>query len=127
MNILQIVSFAAIGVILCKFLIEIESDKEIYVRMLVGLAIFMVACSQLDVIFSIIRELANKINMDSTYLTIIFKIIGIAYIAEFAYQLCDDADEEGIGKKIEFAAKVMIFVVAAPVILALIELITGLL
>ncbi len=65
--------------------------------------------------------------MEGAYLTIIFKIIGIAYISEFGYQLCKDAGEDGIGSKIQLAAKVMIFVVAAPVILALMELITQLL
>ncbi|ONI45204.1 stage III sporulation protein AD [Candidatus Epulonipiscium fishelsonii] len=127
MNILQIVSFAAVGVVTIKFLSEIGSNTQIYVRIIVGLTLFSVACSQLDVVFQIIQQLANKVNMEGTYLTIIFKIIGIAYISEFGYQLCKDAGEEGIGGKIQFAAKVMIFVVAAPVILALIDLITQLL
>ncbi|ONI37678.1 stage III sporulation protein AD [Candidatus Epulonipiscium fishelsonii] len=126
MNILQIVSFAAIGVVIIKFLAEIGSNTQMYVRIIVGLTLFSVACSQLDVVFQIIQQLANKINMEGTYLTIILKIIGIAYISEFGYQLCKDAGEEGIGGKVQFAAKVMIFVVAAPVILALIDLITQL-
>ncbi|WP_010166286.1 stage III sporulation protein AD [Candidatus Epulonipiscium viviparus] len=127
MNILQLVSFAAIGVVIIKILDAIGSKVTTYIKVLIGLSIFGFACTQLDVIFDIIRDLASKINMEGTYLTIIFKIIGIAYIAEFGLHLCKDAGEEGIGKKIEFAAKVMIFVVAAPVILALIDLITGLL
>jgi stage III sporulation protein AD len=65
--------------------------------------------------------------MDSAYLDIIFKIIGIAYLAEFGYQLCKDAGEEAIGSKIQFAGKVMIFVISSPIILALVELITELL
>ncbi|OON94426.1 MAG: stage III sporulation protein AD [Candidatus Epulonipiscioides saccharophilum] len=127
MNILQLVGFAATAVVLLKILEAVGSKVGPYIKVLVGLAIFSFACSQLDVMFDIIRDLASKINMEGTYLTIIFKIIGIAYIAEFGLQLCKDAGEEAIGKKIEFAAKVMIFVVAAPVILALVELITGLL
>lgn len=127
MNILQLVGFAATAVVLLKILEAVGSKVGPYIKVLVGLAIFGFACTQLDVMFDIIRDLAGKINMEGTYLTIIFKIIGIAYIAEFGLQLCKDAGEEAIGKKIEFAAKVMIFVVAAPVILALVELITGLL
>ncbi|OON90520.1 MAG: stage III sporulation protein AD [Candidatus Epulonipiscium fishelsonii] len=123
----EILEFFAVGVVTIKFLSEIGSNTQIYVRIIVGLTLFSVACSQLDVVFQIIQQLANKVNMEGTYLTIIFKIIGIAYISEFGYQLCKDAGEEGIGGKIQFAAKVMIFVVAAPVILALIDLITQLL
>ncbi|OOO00174.1 MAG: stage III sporulation protein AD [Epulopiscium sp. Nele67-Bin004] len=127
MNILEVVSFAAVGVVIIKFLSEVGSKTVPYVRILIGLTIFTFATSQLDVVFQILRELASKINMEGAYLTIIFKIIGIAYISEFGYQLCKDAGEDGIGSKIQLAAKVMIFVVAAPVILALMELITQLL
>ncbi len=127
MNILQVVSFAAIGVVIVKFLQQIGGNSHLYVRVIVGLTIFTVASSQLDIVFQIIQQLASKINMEGTYLTIIFKIMGIAYISEFGYQLCKDAGEEGIGAKIQFAAKVMIFVVSAPIILALIDLITQLL
>ncbi|MGL6174361.1 MAG: stage III sporulation protein AD [Cellulosilyticaceae bacterium] len=126
MNILQLVAFAMLAIMVIRVLIPISGNFQIYIRILVGLMITIVACSQLDIIFNIIKDLAFKIKMEGTYLMIIFKIIGIAYIAEFGYQLCKDAGEEGIGNKIQFAAKVMIFVVAAPIILALIELITQL-
>lgn len=126
MNILQLVAFAMLAIMVIRVLIPISGNFQIYIRILVGLMITIIACSQLDIIFNIIKDLAFKIKMEGTYLMIIFKIIGIAYIAEFGYQLCKDAGEEGIGNKIQFAAKVMIFVVAAPIILALIELITQL-
>lgn len=129
MNILQLVAFGVGAVLLIKC-VEKANEKATVntaIRLVAIVMLMIVACTQLDVIFTIIRELAYKIKMEGTYLTIIFKIIGIAYIAEFGYQLCSDAGEKGIGTQIQFAGKIMIFVVSAPIILALIELITQLL
>lgn len=127
MNILQIVSFAFVVVLIMKVLGVTGEKYQIYVRIVAGLMIIVAACSQLDAIFSIIRDLALKIKMEGTYLAIIFKIIGIAYIVEFAHQICKEAKEELLASSIQFAGKVMIFVVASPIILALVELITQLL
>lgn len=92
-----------------------------------AVTIFMIfIISQLSSVFQVVRDLAAKLNMDDTYLTIVLKIVGIAYLAEFGSQLCEDAGEKAIGGKIKWAGKVMIFVVATPVILALVNLISDL-
>jgi len=53
----------------------------------------------------------------------ILKIIGIAYIAEFGAEVCKDAGEGAIASKIELAGKVIIIVLAAPIITSLLDLI----
>ncbi|MEG1000533.1 MAG: SpoIIIAC/SpoIIIAD family protein [Cellulosilyticaceae bacterium] len=129
MNILQIVAFGVGAALLIKCIEKINEKAmaNTAIRLIAIVMLMGVACTQLDVIFTIIRELAFKIKMEGTYLMIIFKIIGIAYIAEFGYQLCSDAGEKGIGTQIQFVGKIMIFVVSSPIVLALIELITQLL
>ena len=94
---------------------------------IVVVTLFMIfIATQLSNVFAIIRNLANKLSMEDTYLKIVLQVIGIAYIAEFGVQLCEDAGEKAIGGKIQLAGKVMIFMVASPVILALIDMIAGL-
>jgi stage III sporulation protein AD len=65
--------------------------------------------------------LASSANINLFYLTTILKIIGIAYIAEFGSQICKDAGEGSIAAKIEFAAKVLVMVLALPIIVAVLE------
>ncbi|MDO4581161.1 MAG: stage III sporulation protein AD [Bacillota bacterium] len=74
--------------------------------------------------FVSIGELAG---VNNHYLTLILKIIGVAYIAEFGAQLCRDAAQGAAALKIEFAAKVAIMGLALPIIAAIIELMLGLL
>ena len=127
---LKLVGFGIVAVI---FIITIGkySDQTGVFSVILRIAtvvIFMIfILGKLGGVLGIIRELSQKVQIDSADLNIIFKVIGIAYIAEFGYQLCKDAGEEAIGTKIQFAGKVMIFVISSPVILALVSLITELL
>ncbi len=45
----------------------------------------------------------------------------MAYITEFGAQVCRDADEGTIAKKIEFAGKVIIMFLAVPLIIMILE------
>ncbi|MHB8157554.1 MAG: stage III sporulation protein AD, partial [Desulfocucumaceae bacterium] len=51
----------------------------------------------------------------------ILKIVGIAYIADFGAQICRDAGEGAVASKIEFAAKIMVLVLAVPIVVAVLN------
>ena len=129
MEIIQVILFGLIVTVLISVISFYGGYAKTYgdlIRM-AAVTIFMIfIVSQLSSVFQVIRDLAAKLNMDDTYLTIVLKIVGIAYLAEFGSQLCEDAGEKAIGGKIQLAGKVMIFVVATPVILALVNLIADL-
>ena len=130
MELLKIIVFGLIATILIRVVSYHEGYAKMYgdlIRM-AAVTIFMIfIISQLGSVYQVVRDLAGKLNMDDTYLTIVLKVVGIAYLAEFGSQLCEDAGEKAIGGKIQWAGKVMIFVVATPVILALVNLIADLL
>ena len=50
---------------------------------------------------------------------------GITYLADFSASLCQDAGYSAIAGQIEFFGKISILAVSAPVMLALLETITG--
>lgn len=60
-----------------------------------------------------------KVNM--VYLETILKIIGIAYIAEFASQITKDAGQSAIASKIELGGKILILAMAIPILTVMIE------
>ena len=57
---------------------------------------------------------------------IVLKVTGIAYLAQFGMQLCNDAGQTSIAGKIELAGKIMMMVVSAPVLLSLLDVVMGL-
>lgn len=127
MNIIQLVAFGMIATILIAVVGKEDKTYGLFIRIGATVMLLIFIIMQLDEVLQIIVELASKIHMEGTYLSIIFKIVGIAYISEFGYQLCKDAGEESIGSKVQLAGKVMIFALSSPIILALMDLITQLL
>ncbi|HBQ26733.1 MAG TPA: stage III sporulation protein AD, partial [Syntrophomonas sp.] len=51
----------------------------------------------------------------------ILKILGVAYLGEFATAICQDAGEQAVAKKVEFASKIIIAVLALPIMIAILE------
>lgn len=127
MNMIQLVAFGLIATILIAVVGKEDKTYTLFIRIGATVMLLIFIIMQLDGVLQMIMELASKIHMEGTYLSIIFKIVGVAYISEFGYQLCKDAGEESIGSKVQLAGKVMIFALASPIILALMELITKLL
>ena len=88
-----------------------------------GIIIFLMMVSKLQMVLEVFHNLSSKINLEISYLSTIFKIIGIAYLAEFGAQGCRDAGEGAIASKIEFGGKVLIMILAIPILMALLDLI----
>ncbi len=68
-----------------------------------------------------IEKIAINANVNIIYVETILKIIGIAYIAEFAAQITKDAGQGAIASKIELAGKILILAMAIPILTVMIE------
>ena len=55
------------------------------------------------------------------YLTVLLKMIGVTYLAQFSSGICKDAGYSSIAGQIEIFAKLYIMVLSIPVLLALME------
>ena len=70
------------------------------------------------------EDMANRVGLESQYLHMVIKIIGVAYLSQFASELCRDAGEGSMASKIELAGKVMILTLSMPVIYRLLDLVS---
>lgn len=76
--------------------------------------------NQVLLVFS---NLALKTQLNLSYLKLIVKIVGLAYLAGFGAQICKDAGEGGMAAKIELAGKIFILTLGIPIMVGLLELI----
>lgn len=88
-----------------------------------GSAIFLFLIDQIYEIIRMIEEIARNAKVNHVYVETILKIIGIAYIVEFASQITKDAGQGALASKIEMAGKIIILAMAVPIITTLIEMI----
>lgn len=121
MEILQVVGIGLTGTILAVYLKESNKEIAIFISLATGLILFIFALSKIGDVLEVMQELAVRAQINLYYLTIVLKIMGIAYIAEFGAQVCKDAGEGSIATKIELAAKILVMVLALPIIMAILE------
>lgn len=127
MDIIQVVG---IGLITAVLVITIKEQQPLFAFLLatfVGVAIFLGLIGEISKVIRLLENIANKANIHIVYLETILKIIGIAYIAEFGAQITRDAGQSSIAAKIELAGKILIMVMAIPIITVLVETIMQLL
>lgn len=121
MDIIKIVSFAFVALFIVMVFKESRQDVAIEISIAVGIMIFLYMCSKLTLVISLLQQLALKANIDYIYLNIIFKILATAYLASFCSEICRDAGENSIASKVEFSGKILILILAMPILMAVLE------
>ncbi|HAK74178.1 MAG TPA: stage III sporulation protein AD [Sporomusaceae bacterium] len=127
---MEIVQIVGLGFVVTLLILIIKRQKpELAVQLSITLAsiIFLMVLSKLSVVLNLFRDLAEKAQISQMYLNTILKIIGIAYITEFGAQVCRDAGEGAVAGKIEFAGKILVMIMAIPIIALVLDTIVRLL
>ncbi|WP_268340201.1 stage III sporulation protein AD [Bacillus haynesii] len=126
MEIVQIVGLGMIATFLSLIVREQKPTFAFMIIVFAGCTIFLFLVDQVYEIIRMIEKIAANANINMMYVETILKIIGIAYIAEFGAQLTKDAGQGAIASKIELAGKILILVMAVPILTVIIETIIGL-
>ncbi|WP_335870665.1 stage III sporulation protein AD [Bacillus sp. 2205SS5-2] len=121
MEIIQIVGLAFIGTFLSLIVKEQKPNFAFLLVVFVGCMIFIFLIDQIALIITMIQRISVNANVNMIYLETILKIIGIAYIAEFASQITKDAGQGAIAAKVELAGKILILAMAVPILTVIIE------
>lgn len=118
---MQIVGLGMVATVLAVVLRNNKPEMAMFLGITVGIIIFAVLLGKIGAVLDVIRDLAGRANLSMVYLGTILKIVGIAYIADFGAQICRDAGEGAVATKIEFAAKIMVLVLAVPIVVAVLN------
>ncbi|WP_170008748.1 stage III sporulation protein AD [Bacillus fonticola] len=124
---LQIVGIALVSTFLAIIIKEQTPNFAFLFVVFVGCTIFLFLIDEIARIVQMVESIAVEANISTVYVETILKIIGIAYIAEFASQISKDAGQGAIASKIELGAKILILAMAVPILTVLIETILNLL
>lgn len=91
------------------------------IGVLAGIAMLLMVMGNIQSVIRTLTDLSNAANVNHGFLTTVIRIIGLAYIVEFAAQVARDADSESLAGKIELAGKVGIVVLAIPIVQDVVE------
>lgn len=121
MEIFKIVILGLVVTILIVIVRQQRPEYALQLSIMTGVIILAMMLGKINSIMTVMNQLATRANINLLYMETVLKIIGIAYIAEFGAQICRDAGEGAVAGKIEFAAKVIVMVLAIPIIIAVFD------
>ena len=123
MNSIQIALLGVVGTLLALQFKSGKREYGIYVSLAVSLFLFLCMLSRLEIFVQTVKKIANYIKLDAGQMSILLKMAGVTYVAEFASGICKDAGYQNIAVQIEIFTKLTILAIGMPVLLALLELI----
>ena len=127
MEIIKIIGIGLISLIIIILLKLYKPEFTIYISLLAGVLILLLVIGELSGIISLLQTFANKVSINGTFLSLLIKITGIAFLSEFAVSICKDSGEVAIANKIEIGTKIIIISMSIPIISSLLEIILSVL
>lgn len=94
-----------------------------YISLMAGVLILFLVMDKLTDVIGLVQSISEKSSINSSFLSLLLKITGIAFLAEFAVSVCRDSGETAIASKIELGSKIIIIALSIPIISNLLEII----
>ncbi len=121
MEIVKIVGIGISAIIIAIILKQYKPEFSIYISLIAGIIILSLVIDKLSSIMSLLNNLANKTNINNSFLILLLKITGISILAEFAISICKDSGETAIANKVDLGGKVLIVSMSVPIISSMLE------
>ena len=126
-DIVKIGMLAVAGVLLAMPLKKEKGEYSSLLSITICVLIVGFVITKIEVVYAFIKKLEGMLAIESQYIFILLKMIGIAYIAEFVIGICKDAGFSAISGQVEIFAKISILVASLPLLLTFLEMIGSLL
>ena len=120
-TIFKIGMIGIVAAILATFIKKERGELAMMLGIGAGIIIFYFVISQISVVMGFLSELLNMVAIEESCFMQLVKMLGVAYAAEFASNICKDAGQQSIAGMIELFAKLSIVALSIPGLMFLVE------
>ena len=110
MDIFKIVLIAILAVSMIIIVKQTRPEIAMLISIITVAFIFLFSIDKVGQVIELITKLSDREGLSREFLSIILKIVGIAYITEFGANICKDIGESAIAAKVQFAGKCVILI-----------------
>ena len=126
MVVFQLCCIAVITAI-CAFILKSHKSELVPLCLTAGgIIIFLFAFDYLSESVEFLRNFSATTGVDNEIVRVIFKIIGIGFLIELTASSIKDLGFEGVADKLILCGKIVIFVVAIPILSSTYKIIVSL-
>lgn len=87
-----------------------------------GIMLFYTAVTQMEQAVNAMETLAQKAGVGSDTVQLLIRLVGMAYVTEFAVEACRDAGENGLAAKASLCGKMLLMLQTLPLVMEIGEL-----
>lgn len=127
MDIFKIVAAGIVSAIVITLVRQIKPELGILATAAASIVLLIMIINSLAEVIMSFAQIAEKTGLNGGLFTAVIKIIGVGYITEFAANICDDSGNKSMGEKILLGGKLVIMVLALPIVTSLIDIIVEIL
>jgi stage III sporulation protein AD len=125
----ELVKMAFLGIAGVLLAVQFKGGKAeygIYIGLGVSIVIFCYTLRQAEAVLLQMEKIKSYLDGAESYLTILFKVIGITYVCEFSASVCRDAGYQAVAAQIELLGKLSVLFAGLPILFAVVEQLQGL-
>ena len=126
-TIFKIIGIALITCVTCLIIKPVRPDFAIFISIVGGIIIIFFLLSYLSGIFDIFNNIFEISGVNGSLYGVIFKIIGVGYLTEFTASICSDTGNNSLGDKVLLGGKIIILVMALPIVTSILVIVMELL
>jgi len=127
MGILQIVAVGVLSAVLALTVKKQSPEIALMITITASILIFFMIMPLFAEAIGVFTRLGSMLDGGMHYVGLALRVVGVAYMAELGASVCVDAGESAIAAKIDLAGRVIILVLAMPVVVDIVNLVVGLL
>lgn len=125
MDLSQVIGIGLITVFLTVLMKQYHPSLALAMPILGTVVIFLIMAPYLRSVIEMLQNLSEQTGIAYYYIEVVIKMTGIAYVCQFAAELCRDAGEGSMAGKIEFAGKLMILTLSMPIVYQLLDVVSS--
>jgi stage III sporulation protein AD len=110
-----------VAALLSVFIRKERAEFSLLLGMIAGIVIFYGVLTQISVVVNFVTQLLDMVTIEENYYFQLLKMLGVAYVSEFASNICKDAGQHSVAGMVELFAKISIVVLSIPGLVFLIE------
>ena len=126
-DVVKIIGIGLIALFVIIILRQYKPEFTVYISFIAGILILTCILPKISAIVHMLNSLVSSASINSSFLVLLLKITGVAFLIEFAVSICKDAGETAIATKIDMGGKIVIISMSIPILAGLLETVTKIL
>ena len=125
--IVKIIVIGLVTVFASMIVKQAKPEISILINIAGGILLIILTIDLLSEVFTNFYNIFKSTGINNVLLVPILKIIGVGYLCEFGSNICIDAGSSSIADKILFCGKIVILLLAFPIIKSVLDVVMELL